>query len=168
MRHGYNRRARHVIAKTGERSVRAFCLHYEAGFGKGHGPRDLTVAVAETDANRPGVWIGREGGLETVGAFARYRPVRVDADAGESPAGPVPSFDVLAESPQWVRAHVGADLLALLQTRDGPLTCEIRGPLVAVYRQGVAPAESQIGLLRRADVVAAALERTASGSTDGA
>lgn len=149
MRHGYNRCAWDVISSTKPRPARAFCYHYETGFGKRHASRDLIVAVVETDADRPGLWIGRGRGIELLGAFARYRPV-----AGVAcPEGAEP-FRAYAETVHRVEGRLEPDLRSILQEGDGPRTLEVRGPYVALYEDGIGPARSQIDLLARAEAAA--------------
>jgi hypothetical protein len=162
MRHGYNRRATDVIASAGPLPARAFCYHYEKGFGKAHASRDLTVAVVETEANRPGVWIGRGPGVEAGGSFERYRPVRRATEvAGTTQREPDP-FEVYAESARWVQAHFGPEVRRMLQVDLPRWACEVRGPFVALYTDGVSPVRSQIELLTRAEAIAATIEDSES------
>jgi len=149
MRHGYNRCAWDVIRSAKPRPARAFCYHYETGFGKRHASRDLVVAVVETDADRPGLWIGRGRGIESVGAFARYRPM-----AGVARSEDGEPFRAYAEAAHRAEGQLEADLQGILQEGDGARTLEIRGPYVALYEDGIGPARSQIDLLGRAEAAA--------------
>jgi hypothetical protein len=144
MRHGYNRRAGDVICLGGHSSARSFCYYYEIGFGKAHRPLGFTVAVVETDGRRPGLWIGHAPGMEPVGLFGRYRPAALPGRPNDSPP------TVYAESPRWAEVETCSAVWPMLRTDEGMLGCELRGPYVALYREGIASPEFQIELLRRA------------------
>ncbi|MBN1343483.1 MAG: hypothetical protein JXQ73_12420 [Phycisphaerae bacterium] len=163
MRHGYNRRCSDVIAAIGGRVGRAFCYHYETGFGKGHACRDLTVAVVETRASRPGVWLGPGRCGELVGAFGRYRQAGAFRPEAASRGGLTVKGDpssavsvrAYAESQQWLERHL--DPVLSSRQDGGADVIEIRGPCVAIYREGIGSAGEQIELLLRAEGLAEAL-----------
>ncbi len=168
---GYNRRAGEVIASSRAPSSRVFCYHYETGFGRRHVPRDLIVAVVETDTEWPGVWIGRGSGLDCVGAFGRYRLMEAEAtgqadEASDEPerASPAPArpLKTYAESSRLVEAHAASGLVEVLRRGQGERTCELRGPYVALYEEGVGGAPSQIELLAQAESLADRICKTSA------
>jgi hypothetical protein len=168
MSHGYNRRAGEIVSSKGPPTVRAFGYHYEIGFGQAHESCDWTVAVAETDADTPGVWIGRYREMIPIGLFERYDPMVVQA------APPVASRVVYTESPRWVNEHLVRAFWDLLEPagdeQQGSFDCELRGPYLALYHEGEAGPSFQLDMVSRARALAASLERPqdvqARGSAD--
>jgi hypothetical protein len=148
MRHGYNRRVDDVICLSDHSSARSFCYYYEIGFGKAHRPLGFTVAVVETDRRRPGLWIGRAPGMEPVGLFGRYQPATLPGQPNDPPPA------VYAESPRWAETEMCSAIWPMLRTEEGTLGCELRGPYVAMYSEGIASPEFQIELLRRTRALA--------------
>lgn len=175
MRHGYNRRATDILVSQGSYPVRAFCYHYETGFGKRHASHDLTVAVAEadTEADRPGLCVGRRCDIEAVGPFRRYRPVESEgpsdeeielpagSDGGDDSAGTddVDALSVYAESADWVGTSLGPDVRRMIASWDSACECQVRGPYVAVSRLGIVGAESQVELVSLARRLAESFEK---------
>ncbi len=161
MRHGYNRRVRDVIMSHGPRPARAFCYHYEIGFGKRHESRDLTVAVVETEADWPGVWVGPARGIEATGTFGRYRPVAPAQSGKDQTPGDSCGARVYGESVRCVGCDPGSEILGMPGAVEGAAarTCEVRGSCVAVYEDRIGSAASQIELLARAEALADRLER---------
>lgn len=162
MRHGYNRRAEGIVALEEPRTVRAFCYHYETGFGKRHASRDVTAAVAEIDVDLPGLCVGHGRGADAVAPIGRYR--RVTRDGLADDAGDI---NVYAESP--VEAHrevLPVVRRALSGAGPGP-GCQVRGPYVMVYEEGVASADRQLELVTLVQALAGELEGTAVGMGEG-
>jgi len=162
MRHGYNRRASDVLSTGARRTAGAFCYHYEAGFGKRHRSHELTVSVARTEKRHPGIWIARRREMENAGFFGRYR--RVETAAWLSDA----ALRVYAEDAGFARAVLTDEVRTLLQRGEAVPDCEIRGPYVALYNEGIAGPEAQIDLLRRAEALATVVDRLGKGGGDGA
>lgn len=152
MRHGYNRKARHIILAKGARQGRSFCYHYETGFGKGHASHDLTVAVVEGDIFLPGARIGVGASVEASGAFSCYRPCGQvtlnDTEDSDDPSAAPTRVAAYAESPRRVETLLKPVLADAL--KGGSRTCEVRGPFVALYQDGIAGALEQLDLLRQA------------------
>ncbi len=164
MRHGYNRRARSIIVAKGKRQGRSFCYHVETGFGKAHASHDLTVAVIEGDTTMPGARIGIGAGIEPSGAFWRYHACGHVAlrqtEEGGKPAEASARAAVYAESPRWAETVLRPVLEDAL--KGGVRTCEVRGPFVALYQDGIIGAQEQLELLKQASALTDRLE-TASG-----